>query len=268
MKTTVTLVLTGASALALAAMLTGCVPPNARQAHWAQAHLKPISKLDCPESQGELVRTSASPDGQTCSYASGQQVVVQLKLTPVSGDPQTTLAPIEADLRKLVTYDPDAAPKSDADQMPDSSSRSDWDDDHDRGKNVNINLPGVHIQAQDGGKADINVAGIHINADDRTNSAHIETRHHGFMGHGEGDVTIDANDSGAIIRSRSIGPDVHDDLILASDKPGPDGWRAVGYEAQGPRAGPLVVAIVQSRLDEHDHIFSDVKALVRRTAGG
>jgi hypothetical protein len=254
----------GACAAALAAALAGCVPPNARQPHLTN-HLRPVARLDCPDSQGELVRTSASPDGKACAYASGNDIVVQLKLLPVSGDPQEALSPIEADLRRMATFDPSPPPKPDASDAPPASSS--WSD-GERQKNVDINLPGLQIHAEDGGKANINVAGVHINADDKTNSAHIETRRHGFMGHGAGDVTIDANQSGAIIRTRSMGSDVRQNLILASDKPGPEGWRAVGYEAQGPRSGPLVVAIVQSRASEHDRLFGDVKALVRRSAGG
>ena len=134
-------------------------------------------------------------------------------------------------------------------------------------RNVNIDLPGLHVHASDSGRTDVNVGGIHINADDKTNSAHIQSEHGGFMGHGGG-FTIDANHSGAIIRSQSMGPDVRQSLILASDKPGPDGWRVVGYEAVGPRSGPLVIAVVQSRSDEHDQLFGDVRALVRRIAGG
>ena len=261
------LILAGAGAMALGVALGGCVPPNARQPHLAAQHLKAVAKLECPESQGELIRTSASPDGKACAYVDGNDVVVQLKLLPISGDPQATLSPIEADLRKMATFDASAPASSSPAETPESS-RTEATDNRDHDRNVNINLPGVHIHAEDGGRANIDVAGMHIDADDKTNSAHIEGRRHGFMGHGAGHFTIDANDSGAIIRSRSIGPDVHQDLILASDKPGPEGWRAVGYEAQGPRAGPLVVAIVQSRSGEHDRLFGDVKALVRRSAGG
>jgi hypothetical protein len=254
----------GSSALALAA----CVPPQARQPHFAS--LKPISRLDCPNSEGELTRTSVSADGTSCTYAAGDNVVVQLKLTSVSGDPQEALAPIEADLRKMATFEPSAPPSGAPAESsaPPASSWSDKDEKDDGGRDVNINLPGLHIQAQDNGAAHINVAGIHIDADDKTNSAHIEGHHHGFMGHGGGNFTVDANDSGAIIRSHSVGPNVRQDLILASEKPGPDGWRAVGYDAQGPKSGPLVVAIVQSKSDEHDRLFGDVRRLVDRVARG
>jgi hypothetical protein len=241
-------VLFAVSALTLAA----CVPPGVHQPRLGAA-LKPVSRLNCPDSQGELTRTSASPDGQSCAYQSGSETVVQMKLVKVSGDPDATLSPIESDLRKLATFDAAAPPASDAPIEAQPGAHS----------NVNINLPGIQIHASDQ-KANIRVAGIHVDADDRTNSAHIQGGH-ALMG-GRGNFSIDANNSGAIIRSRSIGPNVNQALILASEHPGPEGWRAVGYEAQGPRSGPLVVAIVQSRSGEHDRLFQDVKALVHKSA--
>lgn len=264
---TAALILAGASAAALCASLAACVPPNANRPH-SSAHLKAVAKLDCPDSQGELTRTSASPDGKTCSYAMGNDVVVQLKLTPISGDLQATLSPIEADLHQMAHFEPPSSSALAASSEPPEPDDRDHDHDHGRNGDVNINLPGIHIHANDDGRANVNVGGIHVDADDKTNTAHIEGNRHGFMGHGGGNFTIDANDDGAIIRSRSMGPDVHESLILASDKPGPEGWRAVGYEAQGPRSGPLVVAVVQSKSGEHDRLFEDVKALVRHTAGG
>jgi hypothetical protein len=260
-----TAVIVGAAGVAL---LVACVPPHARQPHEAQ--LKAVSRLNCPDSQGELKRVSASSDGQVCAYAAGDQIAVQLKLVQVSGDPQEAMAPIEADLRKLVTVEaPAPASSTPAESSaPAKTEVPEGDGDGDRDRDVNINLPGIQIHANDGGAANIRVGGIHIDADDRTNTAHIEGHHGGFMGHGGGRFTIDASDNGAVIRSRSVGPDVHQDLILASDKPGPEGWRAVGYEALGPKGGPLVVAIVQSKSDEHDRLFGDVKALVRKASEG
>jgi hypothetical protein len=260
---TAALILAGASALALTAGLAACVPPHARPAHFAR--LKPISRLDCPDSQGELVRTSASPDGKSCAYAAGDDVVVQLKLLPVSGDAQAVLSPIETDLRKMATFEP-TPPQSAAPAQSSAPPAAAPGQDH--SDNVNIDLPGVHIHATDNGGANVQVGGVHVDADDKTNSAHIVAKRGGFMGHGAGAVTIDANDSGAIIHTRTLGPDVNQDLILASERPGPDGWRAVGYEALGPTSGPLVVAIVQSKQNEHDRLFGDVKALVRKAASG
>src|SRR4051812_9533134 len=62
------------SALALA----GCNPPHP-QAH-VRATLKTISRLDCPEEQGDLKLQSQASDGLACAYAdnAGDQVNLQL----------------------------------------------------------------------------------------------------------------------------------------------------------------------------------------------
>jgi hypothetical protein len=54
--------------------------------------------------------------------------------------------------------------------------------------------------------------------------------------------------------------------ILARDNL-KDGYKAVGYEAGGPKTGPLTVALVKSKSGDHHDIFSDVKRLVRRNGG-
>lgn len=266
-KKTVALALAGLSLLALAA----CVPPAARP---GASRMKVVARLDCPDRQGQLVRASAASDGKSCTYADGEDVQVQLKLIPINVDAETTLQPIEDELRKLAPIDDDGDAAGDADQtpVPDRPTGATPTPptppvpptppkDRDRGQ-VDINLPGVHIHAGDE-RANIRVGGIHIDADDRTNSAHIRGRHGRH-----GDFSVDASDGGAVVRSRSRGPDVRQTLVLASDKPGPEGWRAVGYEAHGPRNGPLVVAVVQSKDDDRDDLFNEVKALVRRNAGG
>ncbi len=71
-----------------------------------------------------------------------------------------------------------------------------------------------------------------------------------------------------MIHARAFGPNFNESLILVSNAPGPQGWRTVGYEALGPRKGPLVIATVQSRSGEHDQLFGDVKTLVRKAARG
>ncbi len=258
---TAILALAGAGAL----MLTACVPPNVRQGSPA-VRMKVVDRLDCPARQGGLVRSSAAGDGKSCIYADGDEVQVQLKLIPINVDAQTTLQPIEDDLRKLAPIDEDSDRDEDAEASPTpdrpagAPAMPPTPPNPGRRDEVNINLPGVHIRAGDE-KANIQVGGINVDADDR--SAHIR----GAPGH-HGDVSIDASDRGAIVRSTSRGPDVRQTLMLASDRPGPDGWRAVGYEAHGPRTGPLVVAVVQSKAHEHDTLFEEVKALVQRNSGG
>ncbi|MFN9711764.1 MAG: hypothetical protein ACK547_02120, partial [Alphaproteobacteria bacterium] len=49
----------------------------------------------------------------------------------------------------------------------------------------------------------------------------------------------------------------------------PTGYRFVGYEACGPKSGPITVAIVKSKLDSDagEEMYPDVKKLVRKNGG-
>jgi hypothetical protein len=82
-------------------------------------------------------------------------------------------------------------------------------------------------------------------------------------------VDIHATDDGAQIRQRQGGDGVRATLILASDKAA-SGYRVVGYEARGPKGGPLAVAVVKAKgRDGSDHdVFEDMKRLVKHNVGG
>ena len=49
----------------------------------------------------------------------------------------------------------------------------------------------------------------------------------------------------------------------------PAGYRYVGYEAGGPKCGPLTIAKIRSKIDTEsgDRINHDVRELVRRNGG-
>ena len=49
----------------------------------------------------------------------------------------------------------------------------------------------------------------------------------------------------------------------------PSGYHFVGYEAGGPKTGPITVAVVKSKAGdaEDDELYPDVKKLVRRNGG-
>ena len=244
MKTTALIVI-GVSALAL----TGCVRPFSSR-HQA---LAPVASLDCPRSQGRFQRTDVASDRKSCTYAGPDGAAVQLKLVSLSGDPDKTLEPMEAQMKAMLPPPPPSPPSP-----PGPPSRPGHD-------NVNIDLPGISIHADDK-NANVQVAGVHVNADGDNSTVHVNGGH-GPMGD-RGQFTVDANDAGAVIRAQAFGPNVDQSLILASKAPGPQGWRTVGYEALGPKAGPLVVANFQSKADDHDTLFEDVKALVRKAAKG
>ena len=278
MKTFAVIALT-ACALSVAA----CVPPNARRYHGS---LQPVSRLACPPRQGDLGRTAAAADGQSCRYVASDGSEVELRLVKVAnGDPDVALAGVEAELQGLL---PQAAPEAasagvnasaapspspstaaaaaqaEADAQADAGGAPSADR-HSGHDQVDIHLPGLNIQADDD-KAKVRIAGLDVDADDRTNNVRVVGGTGPFHPHGR--YTIDANDRGAVIRARNSGPNVRATLIMASDEAGPQGWRAVGYQASGPRAGPLVVAVIRSKGDDHDEVFEQAKRLAWRAARG
>lgn len=242
--------------------------------------LRAISKLDCPDRQGELKRASVAADGQSCVYE-GRNAEVTLRLVTLNGgDAEAALAPIEADLKTLMP-----AMKAPPPPPPPGEKA--------RGESARIDLPGVKIDAHDKG-ADIKIGGLTINAND--GSAEVKVSKNVTIRDGgrekriserasdsgskstvsvksstddEGDIDIHANDDGAQIRQRRRGDGVRATLILASDKAA-SGYRVVGYEARGPKGGPLAVAVVKARgRDGSDHdVFEDMKTLVRHNVGG
>lgn len=119
--------------------------------------------------------------------------------------------------------------------------------DDDRAK---IDLPGLHINA-DGDKADVHVGPIHVDASGDTATVRslqdVRMRGEAFSRQKRG------------IRAM---------FLYAGDELG-GGYKYVGYEAAGPRTGPLAVALVKSKSDGgfHGDIYGDVKRLVRRNGG-
>jgi len=257
------------SACGLALMsVAACTPSAAPTARAA---------LDCPATQGDLDRTSMAPDRKSCLYTTRNGDQVSLRLIPVSAGYQAALQPVEQELQGEVQTDQEAAvakaaaPAADTKATASASADAakaakqaaddavgelkDADDgDRDgphpgRNEHARIDLPGIHIDADDDGKADVNVGMIHVNA----------------------------GENGAVVRmSRDVrlrGEPFSRDkrgfratYILAQDNL-KDGWKAVGYEAAGPKVGPITVAVVKSKTGEHHDIFGDVKRLVRRNGG-
>lgn len=242
----IALLAAGCAALALAA----CDHPDAARQRAARA-LKVVSKLDCPKTQGTLKRVSVAPDGLSCGYsADGVEVTLQLvKLD--GGSAAKALAPIETDLRALMpkTTPDDATAKAKA--RAEASGEN----------GVDIRLPGVTIQAGDS-SADIDVGG-----DD---GARINANDDGAVVRVQRNVEIDGKTvESEVHRRRNRDDGVYSRFILASDK-GAGDWSVVGYEARGPRGGPLVVATLKAKRGHKsdDDSFSDADALVRHNVGG
>lgn len=207
--------------------------------------LRTIARLECPEKEGDLKLVTAATDGKTCAYETdGAEVTLRL-IALENGDDKAVLDPIETELKGLIPP-PEKGAGATADADGDSS-----------GDKTEINLPGLHIKADDSG-ANVQIGGIKVDADDEGAKVKVGNS-----------VTVNANDEGAEIRNARTGDDVRATYILVSDKAA-GGHHVVGYEARGPKAGPIVVAVVKATRDErsqHD-LFDDMKDLVKRNVGG
>jgi len=293
------LYLIAASTLALTTAACGNGPPKARAA------------LDCPVTQGDLTRTSASPDGKVCTYVSSEGAEVTLQLVSVQGGPDATLRTIETNLVGLQeaalkaeeARDPKAkdSDKADAKATAEASAeagpaadevktaRSAADaareaaadaaaspgDKHelaeaksDKGSRVTV-ARGAVIVDEDEGTTHVNLPGIHIEADDTNDTANVDI----------GPLHVNAGGDGATIRIRR---DVRlRGEQLSREKRGlratfisekeslQDGYRFVAYEAGGPKAGPITVAIVRAKADisQGDDVYKAVRRLVRANGG-
>ena len=118
------------------------------------------------------------------------------------------------------------------------------------GDRAKIDLPGVHINASDN-DASVRIGSIRINANGDDESIHIIR-----------DVRL----RGEALSRQKRGIRA---TFFAVGKADADGYRFVGYEAAGPKIGPLTVAVVKSKveLDNNDDVARDVRRLVRRNGG-
>jgi len=225
------------------------------------------TRLDCPETSGDLTRSGVSADGLSCTYNGPNDETVSLQLTPLAGlMAQDILAKVETQLKTDTGLPALAPPTPPTPPAPPSAKTKDWDagghakpdedkDDDDDDNNsaskkdassdhTNINLPGVHISTN-GDKADVSLPGISIHANGDKAEVHA-----GLWGHS---ATIEGHDGGATIRvGHADRSGVDSVLILASDDPSAAGYRRVGYVAKGPPAGPLVIATFKAKSGDHD----------------
>lgn len=272
------LYLLAASALALTAAACGPKVPAARAA------------LDCPVRQGELTRTSASPDGKACTYTSEGGSEVTLQLVSVEGGVDSALSTIETNLMaaRAKAAEAEAAAEASAvaeakpaqaaeaakDSKPAASAaeqaaREAAADTRDIDVKVEVGKNSAVVTEGDGGVTRVDLPGIHIEADDEKDSARVQL----------GPIKIDAGDDTAQIRIRrdvrlrgeQLNPEkrgMRATFIYAGDDLG-GGYHFVGYEAGGPKRGPITVAIVKSRNEELEDsdLHSAVKKLVRLNGG-
>jgi len=265
------LYLVAASALALTAAACGPKVPVARAA------------LDCPPSQGDLTRTSVSPDGKACTYTNVGGAEVTLQLVNVTGSPDATLAAIETTLlanraAPSATVEADAKTPAQAvktataDAAKDAAKAAKEAADDTKGVTVQVRVDkhgDTGIVTEDGGTTRVNLPGIHVVANDSDDTANVRV----------GPLTIDAGDDGATVRMRrdvrlrgeALSPEKRGlrAMFLYTGDDLPEGYRFVGYEAGGPKRGPITVAVVKSKSEGPDggDLYPDVKKLVRKNGG-
>jgi len=269
-----TLYLLAASALALTAAACGPKVPAARAA------------LECPTRQGELTRTSVSPDGKACTYVSSGGAEVTLQLVSVQGGVDSTLSNIETNLlaarRKAAEAEKAAEAPASTEAKPaeaakdktaataaDQAAKEAAADTKDIDVHVEVGKNGTVVTEGEGGVTRVDLPGIHIVADDEKDTAKVQL----------GPIKIDAGDDTAQIRIRrdvrlrgeALNPEkrgMRATFIYAGDDLG-DGYHFVGYEAGGPKRGPITVAIVKSKDEELEDsdLHNAVKKLVRLNGG-
>ena len=254
-------------------------------------------RLDCPERHSRLRLTSTAPDGRSCQYAGPDGEAVTLSLIALDGrSPQEALAPLEAEFRTLVPAAASPEPgslakpaaagsagaKADADDATDKDDEAlavadagaptppkppeppqvdkSWRAGRGPGEHVRVNLPFLHIDANDNG-ARVHGLGFDVDADD-SGRAVINGAWNGKR------AQIHAHDGGVEMRFGAVGEHRADlTYIVASDAPGPQGVQSAAYVAKGPVRGPLVVASARGRdniRDRHDEGVDDLKDLVNR----
>ena len=261
MKTTL---LIAASALTLA----GC-----------QGASPSVAKLDCPATEGDLTRVSISNDGKTCAYQSADGAEVSLELIPVVGDAPTTLAKIEAALRSTpgapsldtAARQADAGAKI-ADVAATTTSVSAIAADVARVQAEAAADSGIHLGGEsrdhaDADSAEVDLPGVHISSDSDTAKVRI------------GPLKVDANGDDTTVniyrdvrmRGEALSREKRGlrATFIYTGKDLPAGYGYIGYEAGGPKTGPLTVARVRSKAgtESGDNINQDVRELVRRNGG-
>ncbi|MGH7022773.1 MAG: hypothetical protein ACREEB_04180 [Caulobacteraceae bacterium] len=238
MRSRAILILTVAGAgLALA----GCYRPFFRHHH----PYRTVTTLDCPASQGDLTRKDQAADGKTCDYVGPNGEAVTLQLVALNGtDANAALAPLEAKLRAEAPAAATSAPAGNGEGR------------------VDIDLPGIHIHASGKDNDQNGSSSVRIGRD--TSAAGNTV----VASNGSGAVDIEAHDKGAEIRVDEGRGGVRRDFILASDTPGPNGYKVAAYSARGPKGGPLVVASMLAKSDDHDRLSDDIHELLRDNVGG
>lgn len=274
---------------ALILMLGACESRAEYRARKAEREaLKVVSKLDCPETQGNLKRTTVAADGLSCDYA-GDGTAVTLRLVAVSNDPSRALEPIEAEVKGLFPAAPaeptpptppakpgepaPAAPETKGETTRERVSMPGLTVETEEGPGVEkarVRGPGFVVNA-DGDNAHVKILGMEINANEDTNEVRINRDN--WRSNEDTDFEIDTSEGKPRIKGDgfSMGgkrrQGYRSTYVKTTDAKDAE-WTVAGYEAQGPKRGPLVVAVVKSKQarnaeGESQHLFRDATDLVK-----
>ncbi len=270
-------------ALCVAALTAACdgdavrISSTRTENNDAKGALKVVQTLQCPQTMGSLTRKgTASAEGTVCTYSGPRGAEVSLHLVKLDGaTPTEALKAFEdrlsaampqavAQLRSASGTEAERAKGAAADATAPTGDRASVQapgvDIRAEGDDATVRLPGLHIESK-GDEASVRIGGFHIDASDGEGSVNIG-------GSGDGDnVSIQANQDAAEIRTSAGGGATRANWILTDNRPSEAGWRLVGYEARGPAGGPLVVATVRARDRERGRVFEDAKDLVALNVG-
>jgi hypothetical protein len=221
----------GVSALALSACVTkvdynGYTPASANG-----PPLKAVAALDCPANEGSLTRTAQAADGRSCDYEGWGGETVRLKLVTLDGrSAAAAMEPTKAELHALMPIYSPRVPAVERDEP---------------GEHANIDLPFFHIHTA-GEHADVRIFGVKVHSDGENAEVHtnIGLKH----------TVVHASHDGAEVTAEDVGrTNASMVYVLASERRAASGYRAVGYVAKGPAAGPLVVGEFRVTHRSHDH---------------
>jgi hypothetical protein len=239
------------SALALSACVTRVDYDGYEIAKTGGPPLKAVATLDCPSTEGALTRTGRADDGRSCDYEGPVGETVRLSLVSLDGRSATeALEPAKAQLRALVPVATRRIPRVERDEP---------------GEHANIDLPFFHVHTA-GDHADVRIFGVTVHSDG--DNADVKTRLGGAH------TVVHASSDGAEVITEDVGrTNASLIYVLASERRAPSGYRAVGYVARGPAAGPLVVgefrAPGRTETYRHGHTDNgDLDRLIERNVKG
>ena len=243
----------------------------------ARGALKVVDTLQCPQTMGSLTRKgSASEGGAVCTYSGPRGAEVSLHLVKLDGASaadalkafedrlSASLPQAVAQLRASAEEGEAAVATAEAAHPAPTGDRASVQapgvDIQTEGDDATVRLPGLHIESK-GDDASVRIGGFHIDASDGEGRVNIEGSE------GGDNVSVQAHQDAAEIRTSAGGGATRASWILTDNRPSEEGWRLVGYEARGPAGGPIVVATVRARDRDRGRVFEDAKDLVALNVG-